>query len=76
MVWHGQVKEYQEMPAEEKDDNNNTPSGPANSKEEKAVKASTSDPDSGWFCRGESWACMNPKKLTGIKAAGAKAPAI
>lgn len=40
-------------PLKEKEDNNNPPSGPAGGKEEKTVKASTSDPESGWFRKGE-----------------------
>lgn len=40
-------------PLKEKDDNNDPPSGPAGGREEKTVKASTSDPESGWFRKGE-----------------------
>lgn len=40
-------------PLKEKDDNNNMPSGPAGGREEKTVKASSSDPESGWFRKGE-----------------------
>ena len=39
-------------PLKEKEDDNNTPSGGAGGKEEKTVKASTSDPESGWFRKG------------------------
>ena len=40
-------------PLKEKEDDSNTPSGGAGGKEEKTVKASTSDPESGWFRKGE-----------------------
>ena len=40
-------------PLKEKDDDNNPPSGPSGGKEEKTVKTSTSDPESGWFHKGE-----------------------
>ena len=40
-------------PLNEKDDDNHTPSGPSGGKEEKTIKASTSDPESGWFRKGE-----------------------
>lgn len=37
----------------EKDDDNNTPSGPSGGKEEKTIKTSTSNSESGWFRKGE-----------------------
>lgn len=40
-------------PLKEKDDDNNPPSGPSSGKEEKTIKTSTSDPESGWFHKGE-----------------------
>ena len=40
-------------PLNEKDDDNHTPSGPSGGKEEKTILASTSDPESGWFRKGE-----------------------
>ncbi len=40
-------------PLNEKDDDNHTPSGPSGGKEEKTIKASTSDPESGWFRKGD-----------------------
>ena len=40
-------------PLKKKDDDTNTPSGPSGGKNEKTVKASTSDPESGWFRKGE-----------------------
>lgn len=41
-------------PLKEKDDNDNTPpSGGSGGREEKTMKASTSDPESGWFRKGE-----------------------
>lgn len=40
-------------PLKEKDDNNDPLSGPVGGREEKTVKASTSDPESGWFRKGE-----------------------
>ena len=38
---------------EKDDDDNNTPSGGNTDKEEKTIKSSTSDPESGWFRKGE-----------------------
>ena len=40
-------------PLKEKDDDSNPPSGPSGGKEEKTIKTSTSDPESGWFHKGE-----------------------
>lgn len=41
-------------PLKEKDDNDdNTPSGGTGGREEKTIKTSTSDPESGWFRKGE-----------------------
>ena len=38
---------------DDKDDNDNTPSSGNGSSKEKVIKASTSDPESGWFHKGE-----------------------
>lgn len=40
-------------PLKEKDDDDSAPSGGSGGREEKTVKTSTSDPESGWFRKGE-----------------------
>lgn len=40
-------------PLKEKDDDDNTPTGGSSTKKEKEVKSSTTDPESGWFHKGE-----------------------
>lgn len=40
-------------PLKDKDDDDNTPSSSSGSGDEKTIKTSTSDPDSGWFHKGE-----------------------
>lgn len=41
------------MPLEDKDDNDNISSSGNGKSKEKVIKASTSDPESGWFHKGE-----------------------
>ena len=46
-------KEHSKKELKDKDDNNDNPPSSTGGTEEKTVKCSTSDPDSGWFHKGE-----------------------
>ena len=46
-------EEHGKKPFEEKDDENDNPSGGSSSKDVATVKTSTTDPESGWFHKGE-----------------------